>query len=175
MNKILNLFVLLIMMISFSCKKSNHENIEISLDDFSDCPKNFSCTYLYVENAEFGDPLFLNLKKGSQKIFKYSAVMGNGFMAKYVYFKIPMNVTQFNLTNEQVLAGEVKYADPCPSCDKIGVKIIGGHFKGIQVSGASATAKWLVDGQLYLGSIQPSTYRDTVRIKQYFTLDPAGI
>ncbi|RNL54149.1 hypothetical protein [Pedobacter jejuensis] len=176
MKKILNLSLLMIVMFSISCKKnSNDEKIEIDTNNLTTCPKDFNCTYLYHDAADFGEPFFLNLKKGSYKVFKYSALLGYGNYAKYVYMRIPMNVTQFSLTNKQVLAGEVKFANPCTSCNTIGVKIVGGSFKGIKTSTSFGVPKWLLDGQLYLGSITPSAYRDTIRIKQYFTLDPTGI
>lgn len=171
MKKIFNLSIFVMILISLGCKKN--KNIEINEDHLTSCPDNTTCTYLYYNGADFGQPSFFNLQKGSYKVFKYSALLGNGYYAKYVYIRVPSNATKFELTNDQVLAGEVKFANPCASCDLIGVKIVGGNFKGIR-SIDSPTSSWLLEGNVYLSSIVPSAYRDTIKIKQYFKLDPAG-
>jgi len=174
MKKIFSLSIFVMILINLGCKKDKDKEIEINADHLTTCPNNITCTYLYEDEADFGNPFFLNLQKGSYKIFKYSALLGNGYYAKHVYIRIPANVTKFELSNEQVIAGEVKFANPCASCDVIGLKIVGGDFKGIKTSG-SKTSNWLLDGKVYLSTIAASSYRDTIRIKQYFAIDPAGI
>ncbi|MFD2288668.1 hypothetical protein GJU39_11295 [Pedobacter petrophilus] len=176
MKKIFNRSFFLIILISFGCKKNpDDKKIEITSNNLTSCPADLNCTYLYKDGADFGEPFFLNLKKGDFKIFKYSALLGNGYYAKHVYIRVPLNVTQFELGNDQVLAGEVKYANPCASCDVIGLKVVGGSFKGIKSVNANQTSRWLLEGKVYLSTIQPSSYQDSIIIKQYFNLDPAGI
>lgn len=178
MKKIFTLSILIIALINFNCKKDNDgEKNQIDANNLTTCPKDFNCTYLYQNNANFGDSFFLNLKKGNYRVFKYSALaVPYDYYAQHIYIRVPMNnVTQsFKVTNEQALSGDVQYATICPSCDFIGVKVVGGSFKGVKTS--SINAIWLLEGKVYLAATAPSSsYRDTISIKQYFTLDPAGI
>lgn len=175
MKKILYLSIFMIALISLGCKKDrNDEKIEITTDNLTTCPKDFNCTYLYNDNADFGDSFFLDLKKGNYRVFKYSALLGNGFYAKYINIRVPINVTQFKLTSAQILEGNLHFANPCPTCNTIGFNVTGGSFKGVKIAGSSP--KWLLDGEVYLGATgSVSSVRDTIRIKQYFTPDPVKI
>jgi hypothetical protein len=176
MRTIFNLSFFLILLSVFSCKKNpNEKKVEITGDNLTGCPTDMTCTYLYQDGVDFGEPSFLNLKKGNFKIFKYSAVLGKGFYAKHVYIRVPLNAAQFELNNAQVVEGAVRYANPCATCDLVGLKVTGGHFKGVKTAGSSQSRGWLLEGKVYLGTLVPSAYQDSIYIKQYFALDPVGL
>lgn len=58
----------------------------------------------------------------------------------------------------------------CPACNLIGLKIIGGYAKGINLTPdkSDERAEWIIEANIIQEAIDYPSYKDTVYVKQHF-------
>jgi hypothetical protein len=157
------IFFLLIAVFGCTKKGNNSANIVLS-GNLTDCAANSNCSYNYFDNADFTN--WNNPVRGSFRVFWYKSVSANVCDAtSEFYFKTQLNSTAFDITSDQIAAGNiVGYNLECPCCDiAVLTKPIGGEIKGKRID----LNRWLVNASLVFGtSGKPA---DTLVVNQYFS------
>jgi len=154
----LALFILL------SCSKGG-DNIVLNTN-LTGCLINSTCTYNYYDNADLStvnQPI-----AGNKRVFIYiDGVQSTCGPSKQLYFKRPINETDFDITSGQIVAGDVvAYNFTCPCCEVAYIgTVVGGEIKGKRIS----TNQWLVNASIIFGTSINNPI-DTVVVNQKFTL-----
>lgn len=172
MKKAVHIFaVLFILSMLSACEKKENpvvKKIEIDDKDLSVCPPNANCEFLYIENADANRNTG-EFKPGSNRLF-FATINLPGINQK-VYIRTPMDVNEFELTKNDIIDGKVNFVSICPACYMTPQQAIGGYVRGVNLTpeNRSDQSKWILDIQLIVGDLNDaSSYRDTIRVKQYF-------
>jgi hypothetical protein len=159
--------IFILFAVLFSCKKNSAPNIMLSTK-LTDCPANSTCKYSYYDDADFVNstpPV-----RGNFRVFSYQSVNLNtcGATSQF-YFKISLNDANFDITSNQIAAGEL-FANylVCPCCyyDPL-IKPVGGEIKGERTD----ATHWLINAAIVFGT-SATAPADTLVINQYFSLQP---
>lgn len=157
------------MVVLLSCGKKNDvkKKVEIDPNNLTSCRINNTCEFLFTEQADIDNTN--RFKSGIYRLFWSRENFSGG--TNTIYVKAPMQGTSFELGKEDILAGKVVYAQVCPACSMIGVKMVDGYVKGINVTPEKPAdkTKWLLEGKIMLQSIGNDNFKDTLYVKQYFT------
>lgn len=152
-----------------ACKKKKDNPMDFTIDaqNLTSCTEG-NCLFEYVNYAAMADQQAA-LTTGQYRIFL--ATKGNNFSTTRVYIQAPMQGDKFLLTDNDILAGKVKYLFSCASCDNINLIPIAGTVKGIKVANINTSAeKWLLDAHIVLAAEKSKNPVDILHIKQYFNL-----
>jgi predicted small lipoprotein YifL len=152
-----------------ACKKKTDNPMDFTIDaqNLTACTEG-NCLFEYVNYAAMADQQTA-LTTGQYRIFL--ATKSNNFSTTRIYMQAPMQGDKFLLTDNDILAGKVKYLFSCASCDYFNLIPIAGTVKGIKVTNINSSAeKWLLDAHIVLAAEKAKKPVDTIHIKQYFNL-----
>lgn len=169
MKHISKLMLSLLLIINvLSCTKDDGYIEDANEKGLTSCPDNSSCQYLYIEDADVTEGRGIS-SKGDFRVF-FNEVTTN-FNTKTVFIKAPMRGNTFFLNDDDIKNGKAMYADNCPVCYSIPVKIIGGSCKGRKINSRTAdgTERWLIDATFKLSQTGLDNV-NTIHIKQYYYL-----
>jgi hypothetical protein len=154
--------ILILCVIVFSCKKD--KNIVLN-GTLTGCPINTTCSYNYYDNADFNT--YSQLVSGHYRAFIYKSVNNNLCDATdVIFFKSSLNSNEFDITPNQIAAGQVDYYFSCACCDVLAnIKPIGGEIKGKRTD----ATHWLINATVILGTAADKPL-DTLKVNQDFTL-----
>ena len=159
--------IFILFLVLLGCRKYTGPNVILN-GALTDCPANFSCNYFYYDNADF-----TNIKlpvQGNYRVFWYASqkAVSCGTMIQF-YFKIPLTVSSFEISSNQIVAGQiVAQDDDCPCCGRavLATEPIGGEIKGKRTD----ATHWLINASIVFGSTYNKAPVDTLVVNQYFTL-----
>lgn len=161
--------LLVLISINLSCSKQNDVKQDVSIDEknLTDCPLNSTCAYGFETNSDV-DSARPFIKSGAYRVFWSSKV--TSYDESFLFIKAPMKGTSFTLDLKAILNGNVTLIRSCPACNLVGLKIIDGYVKGINLTPDKSEdqAKWIVEAMIIQQAIDYSAYKDTVYVKQYF-------
>ncbi|QDW24980.1 hypothetical protein FFJ24_009230 [Pedobacter sp. KBS0701] len=152
-----------------ACKKKTGSPMDFTIDaqNLTPCTEG-NCLFEYVNYAATTDQQ-MALTTGQHRIFL--ATKSNNFSTTRVSIQAPMQDDKFLFTDNDILAGKVKYLFSCASCDYFNLIPIAGKVKGIKVTSINSSAeKWLLDAHIVLAAEKSKKPVDTIHIKQYFNL-----
>ena len=152
-----------------ACKKKNDNPMDFTIDaqNLTSCTEG-NCMFEYVNYAAMADQQ-MALTTGQYRIFL--ATKSNSFSSTRLYMQAPMQGDKFLITDNDILAGKVKYLFSCASCDYFNLTPIAGTVQGIKVTNINNSAeKWLLDAHIVLAAEKSKKPVDTIHIKQYFNL-----
>jgi hypothetical protein len=162
------LLALLIIMNLTACTKDDGYIEDLNEKGLTTCPDNFSCKYLYMEDADITQELIVPAK-GNFRVF-YNEFTTNS-NTRTIFIKAPMRGDTFSLNDDDMKNGKALYFDNCALCFSIPVKVLGGSCKGrkINTNTANGTERWLLETTFKLSSTVFNG-EDTLHIKQYYYL-----
>ncbi|BAU55447.1 hypothetical protein [Mucilaginibacter gotjawali] len=155
--------VLILSFILFSCKKGSNPQVTLN-GTLTTCPTNSTCTYNYYNNADFKD--WSKPVSGNSRVFWYKSVNNTICdAATEIYFKTALSNNDFDITSNQIAAGQVSgYVFSCACCDVLAnVKPIGGEIKGKRTD----ATHWLINASVIIGTASNAPL-DTIIVNQYF-------
>jgi hypothetical protein len=159
------LSIIVLFVALLGCKKTANVNVGLT-GALTDCAANSTCTYNYYDNANFTN--WNQPVSGNYRVFWYKSVNSNLCdETSQFYFKTSMNNDDFDISSNQIVAGQVMAYDmACPCCDvAFATKPIGGEIKGKRTD----ATHWLVNATIIFGTTSGAPI-DTLTVNQYFTL-----
>jgi len=156
--------IVIFFVVLFSCRKDNNPNVILN-GALTDCAANSTCTYSYYDNADFTN--WNQPVHGNYRVFWYKSVNNNLCDAtSELYFKISLSAESFDITANQIAAGQVvAYNLECPCCDYAFLpQPIGGEIKGKR----SDANHWLINASVIFGTAVNKPI-DTLVVNQYFS------
>ncbi len=152
-----------VIMVLASCKQTN----VVPDENLTTCPTNGTCSALFTEEADINTQ-YMSLMTGIYRVFWYNYQVGG--LSSKLYVKAPMEGTSFTLGKADILAGQVIFAQSCPSCNLIPLKAVDGYVKGknMEPGKRSDQTRWLLEGKIILQGVNEPLAKDTLYFKQYF-------
>ncbi|MBC7913427.1 MAG: hypothetical protein H7Y07_04820 [Pyrinomonadaceae bacterium] len=112
------------------------------------------------------------LKSGKYRVFwnTINQELGGCTLQSILWVKAPMDKKEFMLNKEDITNGLVQYSENCACCILLGLKPISGFLKGFNTTPEKKAdeTKWLIEGEIVLGTIANNRPVDTLKLKQYF-------